>query len=432
MRSSRWPKILLILGGLITLGVLVYKIPWVEARLAWRLDIAQTYLRGIVHPAVNIPTPKPLTDTTPEPIILPFRPSPTQLSPTLTLTSGESELVETKPLTATLALTPTQPPTPTSIPENVILPTPDWEKQDWNNCGPAALSMYLNFYGWEGDQFSVSNVLKPTREDRNVNVEELVHFSRNYAGWLNTQYRVGGDINLLKEFIAAGIPVLIEASFSFEGPYWPNDDLWAAHYLLVTAYDESRNIFTVQDTFHGPNQVVSYKTLDNLWHPFNRVYILIYLPHQEEGVKIILGESWDEVANRTLALDVSEREVETDPKNAYSWFNLGTNLLYFERYTEAAAAYDEARSIGWPQRMLRYQFGPFFAYFHAGRTDDVLILTEYALQRTPNSEEALLWRGWARYRQGDVLGASEDFNLALEHNYLYQDARYALDYISGQ
>ena len=27
---------------------------------------------------------------------------------------------------------------------------------------------------------------------------------------------------------------------------------------------------------------------------------------------------------------------------------------------------------GLPQRMLRYQFGPFFAYFHTGRIDDLL------------------------------------------------------------
>ncbi len=48
---------------------------------------------------------------------------------------------------------------------------------------------------------------------------------------------------------------------------------------------------------------------------------------------------------------------------------------------------------GLPQRMLRYQFGPFLAYFNALRTEDLLALTDYALDRTANSEEALLWRG---------------------------------------
>jgi hypothetical protein len=81
--------------------------------------------------------------------------------------------------------------------------------------------------------------------------------------------------------------------------------------------------------------------------------------------------------------------------------------------------------------MLRYQFGPFFAYFHSGQTDELLTLTEYALQRTPNSEEALLWHGWGLYRQGDVAGAVSDFRAALAANRFYQDAVYALEFVGS-
>ena len=146
----------------------------------------------------------------------------------------------------------------------------------------------------------------------------------------------------------------------------------------------------------------------------------------------ILGLSWDEDANRQHALASAEAEIDVDPDDSFAWFNLGTNLLYFEKYEEAAGAYDSARQIGWPQRMLRYQFGPFFAYFHTNRIEDLLVLTDYALERTYNSEEAFLWRGWAKYRQGDYNGAVADFQAALEANYLYQDAQYALDFITGQ
>ena len=81
--------------------------------------------------------------------------------------------------------------------------------------------------------------------------------------------------------------------------------------------------------------------------------------------------------------------------------------------------------------MLRYQFGPFFAYFHSGRTDDLITLTEYALQRTPNSEEALLWHGWGLYRQGDNAGARSDFYTALEANPYHLDAQYALEFLDN-
>jgi tetratricopeptide (TPR) repeat protein len=177
---------------------------------------------------------------------------------------------------------------------------------------------------------------------------------------------------------------------------------------------------------------MSYAMMDEYWQPFNRIYVLIYLPAQEDTVKDLLGPDWDEDENRQRALETAQAEIEADPEDAFAWFNLGTNLLYFEAYQEATEAYDQARTIGLPQRMLRYQFGPFFAYFHAGRNQDVLTLAEYALERTPNSEEALLWHGWALYRDGDLYGAIADFNAALEANPNYQDAQYALDFVSGQ
>ena len=87
--------------------------------------------------------------------------------------------------------------------------------------------------------------------------------------------------------------------------------------------------------------------------------------------------------------------------------------------------------LGLPQRMLRYQFGPFIAYFHTGQIEELITLTEYALKITPNSEEALLWHGWAMYRKGDTKKALEDFLRALEENPNYLDAQYALDFVGS-
>lgn len=298
-----------------------------------------------------------------------------------------------------------------------------------NNCGPAALTMYLRFYGWDGDQETITQVIKPYLEDRNVNVEELAYYVRNYTGWLNILYRVGGDLDTVKKLNAAGIPVMVEESMYFEEPYWSGDDLWAAHYQLITGYDDGTQTITGQDSFRGADQSVPYSQFDQSWQSFNRVYIVIYPPDKEYAVKAILGDQWDEQTNRTHALDVAQRETETDPNNAYTWFNLGTNLAYFDRYIEATDAYDRAREIGLPQRMLRYQFGPFIAYFHSGQIDDLLTLTEYALEVTPNSEEALLWHGWALYRSAKTNEAVENFQSALEKNPNYQDAQYALDFV---
>ena len=156
---------------------------------------------------------------------------------------------------------------------------------------PATLALYLRYYGWEGDQHDIADMLKPYREDRNVNVEELHYYAQNRAGWLNSLYRVGGDLETIKKLLAAGIPVMIEESFQLETRYWPNDDQWAAHYNLVTGYDDATQTFTTQDSYIGPDQKIPYEKLNEYWRSFNRVYILLYPPDKEETVKAILGRT---------------------------------------------------------------------------------------------------------------------------------------------
>jgi tetratricopeptide (TPR) repeat protein len=408
------------LGGifvvLLVSGILVYQIPAINLRVNWRLDVAKTYVRNMVNPAGEVPTPLP--------------------QPVAAVTAIATEVptilpTEVPEATPTPRITATQTAFPTPLPEFVDLGAQAWEKQTPNNCGPATLSLYLKTHNWDGDQTNISDLLKPETGDRNVNVEELVYYVRTQAGWLNTEFRVGGDIETLKKFIAAGLPVMIEEGDHLEGEYWPNDDRWAGHYLLLTGYDDAAQAFIAQDTFRSANLAVPYQSVLENWQAFNYVYLLVYRPDQEDLVKSILGEDWDPDVNRQNALQLAESQTKSDPDNAFTWFNLGSNLVYFERYQEAAQAYDTARQLGLPQRMLRYQFGPFFAYFFGGRNDDLLVLTEYALQRTPNSEETLLWRGWGKYRAGDTPGAISDFQAALAENPFYQDAEYAIEFVAA-
>ena len=136
--------------SLLMVAILVYQFPPVNNRLSWRVDIALTYMRSLFSPAGGVPTPQ----ATPKPMD--------------TLTPLSSPTPQPPPI-ATTTITPTASPTP--LPASVILTPPKWESQDWNNCGPASLSMYLHYYGWEGNQHDISDLIKPTREDRNVNVE---------------------------------------------------------------------------------------------------------------------------------------------------------------------------------------------------------------------------------------------------------------------
>ena len=421
----KWPflrALILLIIGLSIISLLVYQIPRVKRLVDYRMDMALTYLDHVINPVEDLPTPA-------------VNNAPAMPLPALSVTL-EAEPTATAQPSPTPAFTATPTLIPTPIPAQLQLAPPAYDevrdKQDLNNCGPATLALNLRFFGWEGNQYDISRVIKPSDDDRNVNVEELAYYVRTKTGWLNVEYRVGGDLETLKRIIGAGVPVMIETTFQADRDGWPNDDRWAGHYLLVTGYDDATEIFTVHDTERGANQQMDYQKLEEDWQSFNYVYIMVYLPEQEDNLKRAIGENWDVETNRRNALALAQAQAEAEPDNAFAWFNIGTNLVYFERYQEAATAYDTARSIGLPQRMLRYQFGPFIAYFWTQRTDDLVALTNHALKQVSRtSEEAMLWRGWAEYRLGNADTAMSYFNAALNVRPDYEDALWAIDFINS-
>ncbi len=406
--SKRMKNILIAMAGLFLLAVLLLQIPGVNAAVSWRYEKFTIYVKNVVNPPGSVPTALPVT---PQPV-----------TPTVTATKQPA------------ALQPTVTPTLTSVPlpAQVALPSPPYEQQTPNNCGPATLSMTLHMYGWDGDQGEIADQIKPVLQDRNVNPEEMAYYVRNFAGWLNIQYRVAGDLTTLKKLLAARYPVIVESVTSLDpnDALGPTDDLWAAHYLLLTGYDDGTRTFTIQDSYHGANLTISYEQLAAEWEPFNNLYMVLYFPQNEAELQSLLGADWDPDANRQRALDEAQASTVINPDNAFAWFNLGSDLVYFERYEEAALAYDTSREIGLPLRMFRYQFGPFWAYFHSNRNADLLALTDYARGVTEMSEEAWLWYGWALYRQNDFKGAKAAWEKALSiNNSPYVDARNALQYV---
>lgn len=398
------------LAGLVLLAIAVHQIPAVKSRLDWRLEVFQIYVKNVIDPIGPVPTALPVTS------------QPATPTAAITNTAAAQTL-------STVTSTPIFPP----LPAQAAIKSPEYEKQTPNNCGPATLSMTLHLYGWEGNQTDISNLIKPVSGDRNVNPEELRYYVRTQAGWLNLEYRVGGSIELLKRLLAANYPVIVESVTSLNpgDALGPTDDLWAAHYLLITAYDDSKQEFTVQDSYHGADLTISYSQLEKDWKPFNNVYLLIYFPQFEEEVKTLLGSDWDPDLNRQRVLSYNEAAISGPDADAFDWFNYGSNLVYFERYEEAARAYDKAREISLPLRMFRYQFGPFLAYFHSGRNDDLLVLTNYARGVTEMSEETWLWYGFGLYRKGDYDGALKAWQKAdsINPNFYEDQAKKAMQLV---
>lgn len=303
-------------------------------------------------------------------------------------------------------------------------------QQTWNNCGPANVTMALSFYGWRESQDVAASYLKPDSEDKNVSPGEMVTFINDQTG-VRAVTRIGGDMDLLKAFIAANFPIIIETGYSPEGYDW------IGHYQTVVGYDDNQRVFYVYDSFLGTGEAgaglaESYDSFDAGWQAFNRVFIVLYEREREGLVQQILGDRADLTLAAENALIVAQNEARAQPQNAFAWFNIGTSMVKLERFEEAAVAYDRARQLGLPFRMLWYQFGMFEAYYNAGRYDDVMALVNTNLTNGAQYvEETYYWQGRAYAAQGQTQEAAAAYQRALLRNPRYSAAREALDALNA-
>jgi tetratricopeptide (TPR) repeat protein len=291
--------------------------------------------------------------------------------------------------------------------------------QTWNNCGPANLAMSMSFYGWKGSQADAAAALKPDPEDRNVNPDEMAAFAR--AQGFGAIVRANGTLDLLKSLLRAGLPPIVEKGFE------PEEKLgWMGHYELIAGWSDTTREFIVMDSYLGPNYTVSFDDMDRYWRQFNRTFIVVYKLDQQPALARLVGGEMDDAAMYRNALARAQGELAANQKDAFGWFNLGSNYAALKMWNESVAAYDQARRIGLPWRMTWYQFGWFEAYLAANRLDDVIALADVTLKNDPYAEEMYYYKGLALQKRGDANGAREQFNLALKHNPNFGKARQVL------
>ena len=411
--------------GLIAL-VGLYNLPPIHSRLSWRVDNLRTQVKYYFNPPD-------------EAIFEPSTPVPTSAvsEPTATLTSTpEADILSTSVPTLTPTIVSTPYPEISRV-QNVVYID---QENRWNYCGPSNLTMALIFWGWKGNRDDIAKVIKPGvidedldfiqrgKTDKNVMPYEMVDFVNEQTEF-RALSRYGGEIDLLKKFIAAGYPVLIEKGRS-EKDYTGKVG-WLGHYQFVTGYNDVGENFIVQDTYNdGPNHPVEYPVFEEGWRSFNNLFIVVYPPEHEENVLEILGlwqdENW--VSERALEkAQAEENELEGNDQ-FFAIFNQGTNLVNLQRYAEAATAFDRAFALyaelgqeetQRPYRIMWYQTSPYWAYFYSGRYQDVINLADTTLNETisePTLEESLYWRAMAEYAAGDYTSAFADMREAVRLN----------------
>ena len=409
---------------IILLGIGIFFLPPVYSRVLPRFENLQSAIKNLINP--------------PEDAV--FQPSTPVATSGITSTRTPlpiPSLLPTSTLGPTLAPTVTSTPLPASVTATGFKYID--QKNRWNYCGPANLTMALSYLGWAGNRDMIAKVIKPGiqdpkldfiqqgRSDVNVMPYELVDYVND-----ETEYRalsrLGGNIDLGKKLLAAGFPFIAEKGY-YEKDY-SGKVAWLGHYQFVTGYDDARGEVIVQDTWNdGPNFRIKYDEFmaSEAWLSFDNIFIVVYAPERESELMNVLGSYADPTLAAQTALNGAEDHIRTASgiDAFFAWYAKGTSHVALQQYVDAATAYDQAfsiyNSIGKddkqrPFRMMWYQTGPYFAYFYSGRYQDVINLANVTLNETiskPTLEESILWRGRAEYMIGDTKSAIDDYREAL-------------------
>ncbi len=422
----------LLIPFVIVLGIGIYFVPPINARLAPRVDLLYAQVKYLINP--------------PDEAI--FQPQQ-QSQVDIALTEMMQTFEATQPASSSVLPASTPTPGPTQTPTLTSTPLPETanltgfkyvdQKNRWNYCGPANLAMALDFVGWDGDRDDVARSIKPGiqdpkldfiqqgRSDVNVMPLELVDFV-NFETEYRALSRLGGDIDLAKRLLAAGFPFIAEKGY-YEKDY-TGKVAWLGHYQFVTGYDDAKGVLIVQDTWNdGPNFPITYEEFESAeaWLSFDNIFIVVYAPEREAELLSVLGPYADDTWAANRAREIAEERIRNSEgiDQYFAWFAKGMSHVELFEYADAAAAFDQAFAIyndlgkddkQRPYRMMWYQTGPYKAYFYTERYRDVINLADITLTDTiskPTLEESIYWRGRAKYMIGDTPGAIADFRETL-------------------
>lgn len=440
MRRNRLLLLLvLVVTGIIAIGIMPSMMRKLPTRYAMRLPEP---LQALALPVDSVPIlPTVAAPDAAAGLIARDMPPPAIIMATATAGPISQAVVseaDSTPAAAPVVPSPTAAPPPTATP----WPVPAAARmigfthvyQEWNNCGPATMVMALTHFGRVHSQRDTAQILRPNPEDRNVTPQEMAQFVNAQDG-LRGMARVNGDLNLLKRFLANDVPIIIEIGLDPPGEYrWLG---WYGHYLLPVAYDDATSQIWVYDSWLGtseipqtnadPNgRVLTYDELEAYWAQFNRSFIVLYTAEQESLVRDLLGENVDDGIMWQRSLERAQADARRDAANAFYWFNLGTSYNALGQFDDAAVAFDQARAIGLPWRMLWYQFGPYEAYYRTGRYEDIVLLADTTLKDRPYFEESFYYLGLAQAALGDDTSARDNLEKAIGFNPNFTPASDAL------
>jgi predicted double-glycine peptidase len=303
-------------------------------------------------------------------------------------------------------------PTPTGIPEKKILNNDYHIFQSFNNCGPASLSMALSYFGIKKSQEELAESLRPYQvdggdnDDKSVTLDEMAAKAEEFG--LVAYHRPNGNLDMLEQFVAAGIPVITRT--------WLHADEDIGHYRVMKGYDTTAKTVLQDDTFLDKNLTYTYDEFNQIWDKFNYEYLVLVPKEKKQFAESILGKNVDKKYAWEQAKQNSIKAIDEDPENIYNHFNLSVAYYNLKDYKKSVEEYEKVEAQ-LPFRTLWYQLEPVLAYYELGNYDKVLSISDQILNNQNRAySELYILRGKIFDKQGNPDAAKVEYENALYYN----------------
>ena len=317
--------------------------------------------------------------------------------------------------------------TPKPLPETKKLTNDYHIFQSFNNCGPASLSMMLSYFGIEKNQEELGEALRPYQnedginDDKSVTMDEIAGKAAEFD--LIAYHRPNGDSELIKQFIANDIPVLIRA--------WMSEEEDIGHYRIVKGYDTRTKTTIQDDPIKGKDLIYTDETFTTLWEKFNFEYVVLVPKEKKQLAEDIIGEDKDQHVAWQNAVLLSQKKLEKNPDDIYSRFNLSVAYYNLGEYHKTVTEYEKIAGQ-LPFRTLWYQIEPLLAYYELGHDEKVLELTDHILSNENAAfAELYLLRGKIYEKQKNLELAKQAFAYAILYNKHLKEAQKSYNKIAS-
>jgi hypothetical protein len=191
--------------------------------------------------------------------------------------------------------------------------------QTMNNCGPASVAEVLGYWGIRTTQADVQSVLRADGNPGGMSPFGIPSYARGLG--LTTLMGAGGSDELVKAFIANGLPVIVSQWVSLTDHY--------GHYRPIEAYDDKRGVFVSSDPYLGDNHAISYKEFDAIWASNNDRFYIIYPPSKQPLVdSIVASTGWDPTDSYMADIAIQQARINGGVGAPSGWgFRTGYSAL---------------------------------------------------------------------------------------------------------